>query len=335
MSGEVPLPGPRRSAPPLSSRSLVEVIDYLLVTTHSQAGAVPAGSQGPIELPRGIRIERLNAGFAERLMEAAEPKGECWEPTRQFHVVHAYVCAFDEEDGELPEEIFTWDSERRLYPCVQLSRLIRDNNTGTEYAIRRLIRADGSETLIPFNGYDSHVAYRLYPERRAWIDIAEAVELGALLRAFWEGPTRPDRVGRALRRADSATAERFLQDALPLVVAGLESLVSVGSDRVTAQFAQRVPLLAVEAGVEELDEARCRALYRNRSALVHGTEIDLSRAQDLDEFGQGFVLLQETLRRIVRRAIEEEAFAARFADGERVKSAWPASVQRRGETIAI
>ena len=38
----------------------------------------------------------------------------------------------------------------------------------------------------------------------------------------------------------------------------------------------------------------------------------ISEAQALDDFGRGFVALQETLRRAVRRAIEVRAFAAVF-----------------------
>jgi hypothetical protein len=33
----------------------------------------------------------------------------------------------------------------------QLSRLIRDNATSTEHAARRLVRADGSDQLVPFD----------------------------------------------------------------------------------------------------------------------------------------------------------------------------------------
>jgi hypothetical protein len=138
-----------------------------------------------------------------------------------------------------------------------------------------------------------------------------------------------------LRRADSVTGERYLQDALPITVGGLESLIKVGRDWVSAQFAQRVPQLADEVQVEGLTEERCRDIYNDRSALVHGTEVDLSGPVDLDEFGQGFLALQETLKRTLRKATENPDFGARFQTDEAIKAAWPASITRQGELVSI
>jgi hypothetical protein len=320
-----------------SPRQLIKVIDYLLVTTHDQSGVTPAGHDGPVALPRGTSIEELDNELVERLLNASVLRGEDWHPSRIFNVVHAYVrTVWDREgNGDPPEQLYGWDSGRCLYPCAQLSKLIRDNATGTEFALRRLIRADGGESIVPFDGFETHVAYRLYPDQRGWLDVDEAGSLAALLEAFWDGPGRPPRVGHALRRADSVTGERYLQDALPITVGGLESLLKVGRDSVTAQFAQRVPQLAGEVGVEGLDEERCRDLYRDRSALVHGTEVDLAGSAELDEFGQGFIALQETLRRTIRRAIEDPVFAGRFQTDEAIKAAWPASITHRGERVSI
>src|SRR3954447_16662073 len=110
-----------------SPLQLAKVIDYLLVTTYDHGGRTPAGFNGTMELPAGIRIERLDAEFAERLLQATDLRGENWEPTRQYHVVHAYVReAWTRGQGEAFANLYHWDSDHRLYPCVQLSRLIRD-----------------------------------------------------------------------------------------------------------------------------------------------------------------------------------------------------------------
>jgi hypothetical protein len=192
-----------------------------------------------------------------------------------------------------------------------LRRPLRDNTTSTEHAVRRLITAEDRETLVPFDGFDSHVAYRLYPQEPGWLDVDEAGELAVLAGSYWNGPPLPDRVGRALRRVESVTRERYLEDALPLVVGGLESLVTIGRKLMTAQFSQRVSALARDVGVS-LTERRARGLYDDRSALVHGAGVDLSEPHDRSEFEQGVIALQETLRRTVRRALEEPGFAAEF-----------------------
>lgn len=320
MSTENSMPGGEAdAAPPI----LTEVIDYLLVTADSHAGPTPAGFGGSVSLPAEIRIERLEHVLAERLLDAAEPRGEDWEATRQFHAVHAYVRrVWSEADGPGPEALYQWDHEGRLYPCLQLSRLVRDNATGTEFAVRRLLCSDGSERLVPFAGYESHVAYRLHPEERGWLDVEEAGDLAHLLDCFWGCGPLPKRVGRALRRVDLVTRERYLEDALPIAVGAAESLLKIGRDSLMAQFARRVSELAAEFELE-LSESVCRELYEDRSALVHGAGVDLSAPQDLDRFGRSFVALQEALRRTMRRAIEDRTFAAIFEDDERIEARWP------------
>lgn len=315
---------PYAAGPTVSPRALVEVIDYLLVTAHSHGGGMRAGENGPVSLPTGIQIEVIDQALEQRLLGACELRGEDWSPARQFHAVHAYVRRVWRDGESIPDDLYRWDSEGRLYPCVQLSRLVRDNATSTEFAVRRLRRADGSECLVPFSGFDSHLAYRLHPEERGWLDEDEARELGQLLEAYWSALPLPARVGRALRRADLVTRERYLEDALPIVVGGIEALVKIGRRALTGQFACRGSRLAAEFGID-LSEARVREIYNDRSALVHGADVDLSEPQALDEFGEGFIALQETLRCAVRRAIEDREFAAIFEDDDRISLRWSAA----------
>lgn len=297
-------------------RRMVRIIDYLVVVTHDHGGRVPAGHAGPVQLPHGVRIERLDIELAERLLDAATPRGERWDPTRTFHAVHAYVRhVWAEEDEEAPDDLYRWDHEERIWPVVQLSRLIRDNNTSTEYAVRRIIRADASEQLVPFDGYASHVVYRLYPDQPGWLDINEADELRTLLDAYWSRPNLPVRVRRALRKTDAITSERYLEDAMPGVVSAFESLVKIGRPFVSAQFSQRVSAMAAEVDLP-LSVTECEEIYDDRSGLVHGVDIDLSESHELDEFGRRFNTLQE-------------AFVAWFAERSRTRTSPPSSRMTR------
>ncbi len=238
-------------------------------------------------------------------------------------MVHAYVrTVWREGDGPDPDELYQWDHEGRLYPCVQLSRLVRDNPVGTKYAIRLLRRRDGSERLVPFAGYESHVAYRLHPEVRGWLDADEAAELSQLLECYWGGEALPERVGRGLRRVDLVTRERYLEDALPVAVGAAEALLKIGRGSLKAQFAARVSKLASEQGVG-LDAESCGEIWEDRSALVHGSAVDLANPGDLDRFGRDFLALQETLRRTIRKAIEDRSFAGTFADDALIDERWP------------
>jgi hypothetical protein len=316
-------------------RRVVGVTDYLVVPSDVDSPRTPAGVDGPVDLCEGVRIERVDTALAERLFDASALRGEDWHPTRQFYAVHAYARdVWSEDMGNSVQELSHWDHERRLWPVVQLSRLIRDNSVSTEHAVRRLIRADGTERLIPFDGFDSHAVYRLYPDRPGWLDAGEAGELRALCAAYWSPSPLPLRVRRALRRVDSITTARYLEDAMPLVVAAFESLVKTIRDFARAQFCQRVPALAAEVGVE-LSGEECGEVYDDRSALVHGGEVDLSHVHDLDEFGRRFNVLQETLRRVVRRAIEDREFAGNFKRDVLITGRWPTAVTVRGRATSI
>jgi hypothetical protein len=249
---------------------------------------------------------------------------------RQFHAVHAYVReAWKKGEGTAPVD--SWDYERRVWPVVQLSRLIRDNATSTEHAAQRQNHADGSERIVPFDGFESHVAYRLYPDRAGWLDTEEAVQLRALVDAFWSKPELPRRVARALRHTEEITRARNLQNAIPLVVGGFESLLKIGRPHLKAQFSQRVPAIATEVDID-LSIAECEDVYDDRSGLVHGFGLDLELPHEIDESGRRFNALQETLRRVVRRAIEGRDFAAIFEDEARIQERWPARVTVR-ETV--
>ena len=61
---------------------------------------------------------------------------------------------------------------------------MRDNATSCEHAVRRLIRRDGEEQLIPMRRFDSHVAYCLHPDEHGWLDVNEAQQLRVLMDAY-------------------------------------------------------------------------------------------------------------------------------------------------------
>jgi hypothetical protein len=237
-------------------------------------------------------------------------------------------------EGNETAPLDSWDHDQRVWPVVQLSRLIRDNGTSTEHAAQLQIRADGSERIVPFDGFESHVVYRLYPDRPGWLDVDEALQLRALVDAYSAEPELPGRVGRALRQAEAITSERYLQDAIPAVVTGFESLVKIGRRHTTAQFSQRVPAIAAEVHIQ-LSVMECEDVYDDRSALVHGVGVDLREPHEVDEFGRRFNTLQETLRRVVRQAIEDREFAAVFANDARITERWPARVAVREEVEKI
>lgn len=315
-------------------RRLVKIVDYLLVTTDDHGGRTPAAWEGPSFVASDVQIERLEPDFAERLLRATELRGENWDPAPGPHVVHAFVRrAWQESDGSVVDNVFHWDQNGRLFECLALSRLVRDNATSCEHAVRRMVLANDSDRLVPFSAFDSHVAYRLHPDLPGWLDTAEAEQLRVLVEAYDEG-AYPSRARSGLRRAESVVRERFLEDALPLCVGGVEAMLKVGRSFARAQFVQRASTVAGELDTG-LSSVQCEALYDDRSALVHGGTVDLSVAGDLSDFARDFVALQMTVRALIRRAIEDAAFGAVFADDAAIAARWPVTVTKGGNAVVL
>ncbi|MCW3065179.1 MAG: hypothetical protein JWN32_2351 [Solirubrobacterales bacterium] len=196
--------------------------------------------------------------------------------------------------------------------------------TACDYTVRRLIDDDGGEQLVPYAAGEARVAFRVEDGTPGWLDEHEAGELAALMHAYATA-TLPSRVRRAFRFAELMVRERYLEDALPLVTAGIEALLKVGRSYLSAQFSQRTAELASELGIV-LTTEQCAQAYDGRSALVRGAHVDLSASPTQSDLVIALDALQQTLRGAVRRAIEDEAFAAIFDDGAQVATRWPTTI---------
>jgi hypothetical protein len=97
-----------------------------------------------------------------------------------------------------------------------------------------------------------------------------------LLAAFWAVQEElPSRVRRALWRTEHASWSAWADAMLPTLVSGLEALLKTEKHPSGKQFTTRVPLLAVELGIDGLTSAVCEYLYDARSEFVHGTHVRL------------------------------------------------------------
>lgn len=185
-----------------------------------------------------------------------------------------------------------------------------------------------SERLVPHDAGEARVAFRIDVGSRGWLDADEARQLRKLLEAY--DPERlPRRVRRALWLCELMVRERYLEDTLPLIVAGLEALLKVGRERLTAQFAQRAAALAGELAIP-LDEERALAAYDDRSGIVHGAQIDLSQPTEYGRFVATADALQQTLRAAIKKAVEELAFRSVFGADDDIAARWP--LRPRGTT---
>jgi hypothetical protein len=307
-----------------ASGRIVNVIDYLVVIDdgRSRDDEKPAGTDGPHDLGHGVAAEHLDQDLADRLLRACEKRGENLDGTLLYKAAYAYTRTATPEEF-MPSLYGGWDPTETLFDTLWLSRLVYDNATTTEFAVRRIFRRDGGERLVPFDGYDSHVAYKIDAALPDWLTDAEVSEAASLLNSLRMSPPS-ERVARALRYSELATRERYLEEAQPLIIRGLEALLKVGRQRLQRQFSQRTCQLAAELGVE-VGENRCWQAYDDRSALVHGAHVDLSQPVSRDAFTDTMSSLQQVLRRAGRRALEDPEFAAIFAADDSIVDHWPAT----------
>lgn len=314
--------------------------DVLLVPTSDVADEdeewelhPPAGNP-PLDLGRGLWLtQELNGSAAEAIMDACEPRGQNFEPYRQYGCRYAFVRDLPPE--EYSTAPYSWDREQVLLTAFTLSRLVLDNGYSTQYAARVVEFFDDHTQIIlgPVN-LEGALAYRARDDRD-WLDAAEARQLATLLDRFWSREKNlTERVGNAIWLVEQAARRRHAFEALLSVVAGLEALTNTGPRQSTKQFVERVSALAQEVGVQGVSRSLTRRLYERRSVAVHGRRLRLIAATRTngptagdshlaDRAIRELALIQDVLRGAVRRCIEDETFGGHFVDENAVRTKWP------------
>jgi hypothetical protein len=117
---------------------------------------------------------------------------------------------------------------------------------------------------------------------------------------------------------------------------GGQALLKVGRDGLKRQFAQRATALADELSIDGVTEEFCAEMYDARSDWVHGAHVRLfttsGEGPETDE--QWRVLgeiakLQDLLRAVVRRCLEEPAFREIFTSDEAISERWRIAIPER------
>lgn len=285
----------------------------------------------PVDLGRGVSIERLSSDDSDLVMNACTPRGHNFSPIRQFGQRYSFVRRADV--GEWARDPYHWDPEGTLWDALALSRLVRDNGHSAQYAARIVDYEDGKQIVVYAALAEGTHVYRLR-EGRDWLDADEGRELSTLLATYWGcSADLPGRVKRAMWRAEYSCWLRWTDLAIPTIVGGLEALLKTERHGATHQFVVRAPLLATYLGIDGVTERLCRWLYDARSEWAHGLHVRLFAADPSADGGpstrleheafSGAALLQDLLRTAVRKAIEDPEFRAVFASTDSVRARWP------------
>jgi hypothetical protein len=297
----------------------------------------PDNRVGPVNLGRGIRLEHIDRADAQLVQFACQPRGHYFFPVGAPNQVYSFVRSMPPSEHDAHP--YRWDPDGVLNDALSLCRLIRDNGFSKQYAARINDYADGEQQVVYLPWAEDAIIWRLH-RHREYLAGPEAEELAQLLAAYWEiGEALPGRVSRAFWRADYAPRFRWADLVLSFVVSALEALLTVEQTKFTRNFKRRAAALANELGVEEVDQAFCERMYRARSEWVHGSRVSLfappapgemetpgpagpESKSDLSKLSE-VALLQDLLRKALRRCIEDSKLRAVFSNDEAIQERWP------------
>lgn len=297
----------------------------------------PDNRVGAIDLGRDVYLEHLDRDDAQLVQFACQPRGHFFFPVGAPNQVYSFVRSLPASEHD--DHPYRWDPDGVLSYALSLSRLIRDNGFSMQYAARINDYEDGEQQVVYLPWQEATIIWRLR-RHREYLAGPEAEELAELLASFWEiGDDMPGRVNRAIWRTDFAPRLRWADLVLSFVVSGLEALLTVEQTKFTRNFKRRAAALAEELGVDGVDQQFCERMYKARSEWVHGSRVSLfapptpnemetpgpagpESEDDLSKLAE-VALLQDLLRKAVRRCIEDRELRTVFSSDEAIQERWP------------
>ena len=281
---------------------------------------------GTFPLSSDIWIEKFDQEFAINFQRACEPANH-----GQFNDVwdrHIYAFVRREPEDEkhrLPGTVVRDQGIHPLFTVVALSRLVRPTTIGNRYCAKIYPSPVTNPEIQALTISGSNPDVTIGDLSHDWLSPDDGHVLRLLMP--WVIPTKimHPRVHRAFWNHEDAMRTYFLDFRLPLVVAGLESLITVEKSRgMTDRFVRRVGKIARDFGVQ-LSELELHAAYRLRSEVIHGRSFlyDLSGVLPQSEHRPLYDKLESLLRAVVKKSLLDEPWGFRFASDLAVLKEYP------------
>ena len=280
----------------------------------------------PIDLGGQLWLGRLDQELTDQILDACEPRGLNYQVNRVWGVMYAL---YRTDAPYQPQSLYQWDPDHRLSLAIRMSRLAHPTSLGYEFSAR-IVEHQGLRQRIIAPSYIKGWGTKAYVvnTQTNWLTIDHAHQLRRLLAAY-DHDALSERIKSALFYFEYAALTHFIDLRWVSLTTACESLVHIDGERDPANprryarstqvFVTRMTELAramLGAAVPEVD---LRAMYRARSALAHGQDF----TGLTPEKRRLYVLHEDTLRAILRKAVLEPAFAATFRDDASVQAALP------------
>ena len=223
------------------------------------------------------------------------------------HLAYSQTYSFV-RGGRLPQD---WDGDQRLQGAIALSRLIHPTSIGLSYAFR-LTTSPGRLHDVEPAAFDGARGAWIASSERDWLTTSEIEQLRSLLAAYDRCP-RPSRVDQALWFHEYVARSGTIEVRYAMTATAFEHLVHTDRQGSTKQFKVRTARLAGDVGLQGVTEDKAEEFYDRRCRVVHGSP---GPSLGLDSL---YIEFETLLQTVLRRAIEDQAFGAIFADDNRIR----------------
>ncbi len=207
---------------------------------------------------------------------------------------------------------------------MALSRLVHPTTIGNRYCAK-IYPAPETDPVIQaltISGTNPDVTFG--DTSHDWLSPSHGEELRKLMQ--WVPESRPmlKRVHRAFWKHEEAARTYFLDSRFPVVVAGLEALVTVEKYKNGRRFVRRAEKLANEFGIS-LSQGELEQACELRSELAHAQSFlyDLHHILPADKQPPLYNKLESLLRAAVRKCLLDPQFASRFENDQSVLKEYP------------
>jgi len=284
-------------------------------------------ADAPFPLSSDIWIERLDEQLAIHIQKACEPANHNIDNHVWDRHLYAFVRREPEEERRerrQPGTVVRDDGIRPLFAVMALSRLVHPTTIGNRYCAK-IYPAPETDPVIQaltISGTNPDVTFG--DASHDWLSPSHGEELRKLMQ--WVPESRPmlKRVHRAFWKHEEAARTYFLDSRFPVVVAGLEALVTVEKYKNGPRFVRRVEKLASEFMVS-LSHTELEQAYDLRSELAHAQSFlyDLHHVLPPDKQPPLYNKLESLLREAVKKCLLDAQFASRFENEQSVLKEYP------------
>lgn len=281
-------------------------------TTHTSVHHFPYSNEWA-RVAQDLWVGRL--ADTRCIMDACEPRGLAFRPTRQFGDYYAVVRT----NARNPSEPH-WDPDQKIRRAIAVSRLVHPTVLGYDYAARLVFRDDGKlRRVVPFEHPLPAYGGRL---ERPCLSPEEWQQVGKLMPELENAKQRlSTRIVRAIWYHEKAALEYWLEVRWMLLAAGVEALVgdSAGKGGLGQRFKDGLLKLAQCSDCQLTLGDASDTWHERRCQVTHGQDLPPGSSQGGEANDELYWRVERILGASLLKILADSTFSNHFRDDASVK----------------